>query len=64
VRLETPGGGGWGDPLARPAALVARDVRLGYISPTRAREDYKVGVASDGRIDETTTAMLRGRSAA
>ena len=29
VRLDSPGGGGHGDPLARDPARVARDVRLG-----------------------------------
>ena len=32
VRLETPGGGGFGDPSTREPARVARDVELGYIS--------------------------------
>lgn len=31
VRLETSGGGGFGDPAARPAADVARDRELGYL---------------------------------
>ncbi len=30
VRLETPGGGGWGDPSRRDPARAARDRRLGY----------------------------------
>ena len=30
VRLETPGGGGWGDPADRTADAHARDLRLGY----------------------------------
>ena len=30
VRLETPGGGGWGDPAERNAAEAARDRQLGY----------------------------------
>jgi N-methylhydantoinase B len=63
VRLETPGGGGWGDPLARPATLVARDVRFGYISAICARRDYKIVVTPDGEIDGATTEALRGRSA-
>jgi N-methylhydantoinase B len=29
VRLESPGGGGFGDPRQRDADLVARDVRFG-----------------------------------
>lgn len=32
VRLETPGGGGWGDPAARPERLAARDLHEGYVS--------------------------------
>lgn len=31
IRLETPGGGGWGDPALRDPASAARDVRLGYV---------------------------------
>lgn len=40
ILLRTPGGGGWGDPLARPRESVGRDVALGYISPERARSAY------------------------
>ena len=32
VRLETPGGGGWGDPAARREEARARDLALGYVS--------------------------------
>jgi N-methylhydantoinase B len=31
VTIETSGGGGYGDPAARPAALAARDRREGYV---------------------------------
>ena len=30
LRLETPGGGGYGDPKDRPKELAERDLRLGY----------------------------------
>ena len=40
VHLETPGGGGHGDPGKRPAAAIARDVRLGYVSADAAARDY------------------------
>ena len=40
VRLETPGGGGFGDPRRRDPARVARDLAMGYVSPTAARRDY------------------------
>jgi N-methylhydantoinase B len=32
VRLETPGGGGWGDPAARDPGAAARDLALGYVT--------------------------------
>ena len=54
VRLETPGGGGFGDP-----ARGARDVRLGYVSPEAARRDYKVELTRDGAVDDAATASLR-----
>ena len=36
VRLETPGGGGFGDPVARDQAAKDRDVRLGYVTGASA----------------------------
>jgi N-methylhydantoinase B len=50
VRLETPGGGGWGDPRARPVEAVARDIRLGYVSKAAAEREYGVRVTADGRV--------------
>jgi N-methylhydantoinase B len=41
VRLETPGGGGFGDPAERDPARIARDVRLGYVTAGAAARDYK-----------------------
>lgn len=32
VRLETPGGGGYGDPAKRPRELAERDLEQGYVS--------------------------------
>ena len=40
VRLETPGGGGYGPPQDRDPARVARDVALGYVTPEAADRDY------------------------
>ncbi|NRA98613.1 MAG: hydantoinase B/oxoprolinase family protein [Rhodobacteraceae bacterium] len=40
LRLETPGGGGYGDPKDRSAEAVARDVALGYLTAERATELY------------------------
>jgi N-methylhydantoinase B len=38
--LETPGGGGLGDPAERDPAQVCDDVLNGYISESAAREVY------------------------
>ena len=59
VAVVTGGGGGFGDPLTRPADAVAADVADGYISAERARDDYGVIVAADGGVDEAATAALR-----
>jgi len=40
IRLQTPGGGGYGDPAERDPTAVARDLRLGKVSPDRVREAY------------------------
>ena len=59
IRLETPGGGGFGDPLTRDPLRVARDVELGYVTPAAARRDYKVVIAENGAVDAAATAALR-----
>ena len=59
IRLETPGGGGFGNPLAREPARVARDVQLGYVSREAAHRDYGVALAQDGSVDQSATATLR-----
>ena len=64
VRVERPGGGGLGNPLQRPVDKVLDDVRQGYVSPARARDDYRVAVRlSDGEveIDPGETRVLRGK---
>lgn len=40
VRLETPGGGGYGPASARAPAAVARDVAAGLVSAQQADETY------------------------
>ncbi|MDP7641462.1 MAG: hydantoinase B/oxoprolinase family protein, partial [Alphaproteobacteria bacterium] len=54
------GGGGYGDPLKRPAEQVAREVFYGLISPQAARDDYGVVVdAQSLAMDGTKTEALR-----
>ena len=38
--LRLPGGGGYGDPLARSPEAVLEDVRNGFVSPQQAEEVY------------------------
>ena len=40
VQVNTPGGGGYGDPLQRDRALVRRDVAMGYFSESEARDRF------------------------
>jgi N-methylhydantoinase B len=61
-RMRSGGGGGYGDPHARPAAAVAEDVRQGYVSVKAAKELYGVVVdAVTGAVDEKGTKRLRER---
>ena len=57
--IVTGGGGGYGDPRARPAEAVAADVADGYISPEIARSDYAVVVDKYGALDEDATDRIR-----
>ena len=60
-RLDTPGGGGYGDPLSRPVEHVLADVREGHLSADAAERDYGVVLTGDGSaVDETATARRRG----
>ena len=63
VRLETPGGGGCGDPFARDPVAVKADVHLGYVSRSAAREAYGVELDADGAVDDHATAILRASGA-
>jgi N-methylhydantoinase B len=63
VRLETPGGGGYGNPKERSAEAVARDVQFGYVSRDAAREAYGVVLRDDGSVDETQTSAARRKGA-
>ncbi len=72
IRIRTTGGGGWGDPLERDPALVARDVRWGKVSRAGAATDYGVVLAWPADdplpdhpvVDEEATRALRDRQRA
>lgn len=57
---ETAGGGGYGDPLERDPAAVARDVAFGYVSRRAAGRVYGV-VLRKGKVGPGATAKKRLR---
>ena len=60
VRVSTPGGGGFGDPLEREPALVARDVTRGYYTPAEAAQLFGVVLVGEPpQVDEAATAARR-----
>src|SRR3984957_13454173 len=59
VIVRTGGGGGWGDPLERDAALVRADVIEELISRRVADADYGVLLRDDLTLDEAATAQRR-----
>jgi N-methylhydantoinase B len=58
IRITGSGGGGYGDPLLRPAEAVLADMRRGLVSAAAARRDY--GVTQDPQ----ETAQLRAAARA
>ena len=48
VLIDSPGGGGYGDPGERDRDLVERDVHQGFVSAKRARELY--GLPGEGSV--------------
>jgi N-methylhydantoinase B len=59
LRIETVGGGGWGNPLTRPPHLVLQDLARGYVSPAGVRQDYGVVLDRSGAVDEAATQTER-----
>ena len=54
-------GGGFGDPLDREAAAVARDVRQGRFGVQEAADVYGVLLSEDGLVNEAATSDCRER---
>ncbi|MEM8742700.1 MAG: hydantoinase B/oxoprolinase family protein, partial [Pseudomonadota bacterium] len=59
--FNTWGGGGWGDPLQRPAETVLADVQRGLVTIEGAKR-YGVVIAG-GKIDQPATEKLRAQMA-
>jgi N-methylhydantoinase B len=62
-RLDAPGGGGHGDPLAREPRRVLDDIIEGNVSAEAAERDYGVVLAAGGEltIDAEATAARRAQ---
>ena len=61
IVIQTPGGGGVGDPMARDPELVAEDVSERRVSPESARAIYGVVVDPPGILDPVATRALRAQ---
>jgi len=59
IRIESPGGGGYGPAVEREPGLVARDVRLELLSRENAELQYGVVLTSAGGVDEAATTATR-----
>lgn len=63
LRIETGGGGGWGDPFTRNPKDVQRDVLEGYVTQSAALSEYGVALSDNGReIDQSDTEVARNQS--
>jgi N-methylhydantoinase B len=61
VVMQSAGGGGYGDPLARDPERVRHDVLAGCVSRARAREGYGVVLTPTGEVDAPGTRAERSR---
>lgn len=71
IRVTTPGGGGYGDPLDRDPELVRTDVQRRLVSPERAVDTYGViltekvsGLVREFLVDAAATKKQRAELAA
>jgi N-methylhydantoinase B len=59
VRMETAGGGAWGDPAQRDLAAVQADVALDFTSREVARDRFGVVFTDAGQVDERASLQQR-----
>jgi N-methylhydantoinase B len=61
VRVGTPGGGGYGDPMTRDVGAVAEDVKLERYSVEEAKALFGVVIGLDGAVDAKETEGVRAK---
>ncbi len=60
ISFVSAGGGGYGDPFERDPKAVERDVKYGYVSIEKAKQNYGVIIEPDSlTLDLATTLQLR-----
>ena len=59
LKLELPGGGGFGNPYTREPERVQEDFKDGLISAESATKHYGVVFHEDGQVDEEATLKMR-----
>ena len=59
VRMETSGGGGYGDPLKRDPERVRTDIEASYVSREQGERRYGVVLADDDTVDQAATEAKR-----
>ncbi len=59
IRLQLPGGGGFGEPRTRDPLKVREDVLDGLITAEEARRVYGVAIDTRGEIDLAETERIR-----
>ena len=59
LRLTTPAGGGFGDPLDRDLTAIENDLRREMLSADAAAKHYGVVFAANGQIDEPASHAKR-----
>jgi N-methylhydantoinase B len=63
LKIVTPNGGGYGDPLERDPDRVLEDYLSGYISIGEAFDDYGVAIEGDKVLNDATVDARKQRTA-
>lgn len=61
VRITSPCGGGFGDPLERELGAIKSEIESGMLTHDRAAAVYAIVFDDQGKIDEAATLALRNR---
>lgn len=59
LKLDTPGGGGYGPAAERPLDEIQRDLDFGYITVEAARRDYFAVCSDEGVVDVAASLLHR-----